>query len=200
MINFRRPAFQDVNNFCNKDFVYEAIVSVQSCTSQLRHWKHKNRLTTTVHINFILTGLFRIHLQQSFGHMLTCYTSVSFLYCVRYKEDFVKSRFCSIHFIVPLAGLKKIVRHTEDVVIQRFVKSRFHCTMRVMQVTIRDLQIQRRGRLRVRDLTLSFFPYSQNVDTSPVSFILPFLNRKVSTVIFSEGGYSFARSQNDNDF
>ena len=73
MINFRRPAFQDVNNFCNKDFVYEAIVSVQSCTSQLRHWKHKNRLTTTVHIHFILTGLFRIHLYLSFGHMLTCY-------------------------------------------------------------------------------------------------------------------------------
>ena len=33
MINFQRPAFQDLNNFCNKDFVYEAIVSVQSCTS-----------------------------------------------------------------------------------------------------------------------------------------------------------------------
>ena len=143
MINFRRPAFQDVNNFCNKDFVYEAIVSVQSCTSQLRHWKHKNRLTTTVHIHFILTGLFRIHLQLSFGHMLTCY-------------------------------------------IFRFVS--LLCSLRVTQVTIRDLQIQRRGRLRVRDLTLSFFAYSKNIDSSPVSFILPFLNRKVSTVIFSEGG------------
>ena len=73
MINFQRSPFQDLNNFCNKNFVYEAIVSVQSCTSQLRHQKHKNRLITTVHINFILTGLFRIHLQQSFGHMLTCY-------------------------------------------------------------------------------------------------------------------------------
>ena len=42
--------------------------------------------------------------------------------CVRYNEDFVKSRFvesrfCSIHFIVILAGLKKIFRYTEDVVI-----------------------------------------------------------------------------------
>ena len=36
---------------------------------------------------------------------------------------FVKSRFCSIHFTVALAGLKNIVRYTED-----FVKSRFHCT------------------------------------------------------------------------
>ena len=29
---------------------------------------------------------------------------------VRYSEDFVKPRFCSIHFTVILAGLKKIVR------------------------------------------------------------------------------------------
>ena len=31
--------------------------------------------------------------------------------CAR-NEDFVKSRFCSIHSTVILAGLKKIVRHT----------------------------------------------------------------------------------------
>ena len=37
--------------------------------------------------------------------------------CVRYKEDFVISRFCSIHFTVTLAGLKNIVRYTEDFVI-----------------------------------------------------------------------------------
>ena len=43
--------------------------------------------------------------------------------CVRYNEDFVISRFCSIHFTVTLAGLKNIVRYTEDVVIYRFVKS-----------------------------------------------------------------------------
>ena len=46
---------------------------------------------------------------------------------VLYNEDFVKSRFCSIHFIVILAGLKKIVRYSDDFVIYRFVKSRFHC-------------------------------------------------------------------------
>ena len=33
--------------------------------------------------------------------------------CVRYNEDFVISRFCSIHFTVTLAGLKNIVRYTE---------------------------------------------------------------------------------------
>jgi len=34
--------------------------------------------------------------------------------CVRYKEDFVTSRFCFIHFTVILDGLKKIVRYTEE--------------------------------------------------------------------------------------
>ena len=51
----------------------------------------------------------------------------------------------------------------------------------------RDLWIRGRGRLRVRNLTSSFFAYSQNID-SPDSFILPFFIWKVSTVIFSEGG------------
>ena len=36
--------------------------------------------------------------------------------CVRCNEDFVKSRFSSIHFTVILAGQKKIVRDTEDFV------------------------------------------------------------------------------------
>ena len=39
--------------------------------------------------------------------------------CVRYNEDFVKSRFCSIHFTVILAGLKKIVCYFEDFIIYR---------------------------------------------------------------------------------
>ena len=46
------------------------------------------------------------------------YIEVNFTFplvdCVRYKEDFVKSR--SIHFTVILAGLKKIVRYIEDYV------------------------------------------------------------------------------------
>ena len=45
-----------------------------------------------------------------------------FLDCARYNEDFVKSRFvisrfCSIHLAVILAGLKNIVRYTENFVI-----------------------------------------------------------------------------------
>ena len=58
-----------------------------------------------------------------FYHMLIFirYIEVYFTFalvdCVRYNEDFVKSRFCSIHFAVVLGGLKKIVRYTEDFVI-----------------------------------------------------------------------------------
>ena len=42
--------------------------------------------------------------------------SFELLDCVRYNEDFVKSRLYSIHFTVILAGLKKIVRYTENFV------------------------------------------------------------------------------------
>ena len=63
-----------------------------------------------------------------FFHLLTFlrYIEVHFTFalldCVRYNEDFftsrfVVSRFCSIHFPVTLAGLKNIVRYTEDFVI-----------------------------------------------------------------------------------
>ena len=58
-----------------------------------------------------------------FYHMLIfiryieVYFTFAFVDSVRYNEDFVKSRFCSIHFAVVLAGLKKIVRYTEDFVI-----------------------------------------------------------------------------------
>ena len=45
----------------------------------------------------------------------------------RCNEEFVNSRFCSIHFTVILARLNKIVRYTEDLVIKRLVKSRFYC-------------------------------------------------------------------------
>ena len=58
-----------------------------------------------------------------FRHMLTFirYIEVYFTFelvdCVRYKGGFVISRFCSIHFTVILAGLKRIVRYIEDFVI-----------------------------------------------------------------------------------
>ena len=50
-------------------------------------------------------------------HYIEEYFTFAFLDCPRYNENFVKSRFCSIHFIVSLTELKKIVRYTEDFVI-----------------------------------------------------------------------------------
>ena len=72
---------------------------------------------STVYINFILVGLFGLHL-LSHAHItyFIRYIEVYFMFalvdCVRYKEDFIKSRFIkyrfwSIHFTVILAVLKK---------------------------------------------------------------------------------------------
>ena len=90
----------------------------------------QNCLKPLSDINSILFGLFGIHLQLSFGHMLTfiryieVYFTFVFMDFVRYHEDFVKSRFVisrffSMHFVVILAGLKKIVRYTDEFVIKR---------------------------------------------------------------------------------
>ena len=45
--------------------------------------------------------------------ILGCILRLGLLDCARKNEDFVISRFCSIHFTVTLAGLKNIVRYTE---------------------------------------------------------------------------------------
>ena len=57
----------------------------------------------------------------TFIRYIVVYFTFGLVDCVRYKEGFVISRFvisrfCSIHFTVILAGLKKIVRYTEDFV------------------------------------------------------------------------------------
>ena len=54
----------------------------------------------------------------TFIRNIEVYFTFAFLECVHYNEDFVKSRFFSLHFIVILAGVKKIFRYTEDVVIE----------------------------------------------------------------------------------
>ena len=58
----------------------------------------------------------------TFIRYIEVYFTFGLLDCVRYNVDFVKSRFVisrfySIHFTVILAGLKKLVRYTEDFVI-----------------------------------------------------------------------------------
>ena len=62
----------------------------------------------------------------TFLRYIGVYFMFGLLDCVRYNEDFVISRFCSIHCTVTLAGLKNIVRY-EDFVIWSFVKSRLCC-------------------------------------------------------------------------
>ena len=70
-----------------------------------------------------LSVCFRIHFLSRDD--IIRYIGVDFtfglVYCVRYNEDFVisrfvVSRFCFIHLTVTLAGLKNTVRHTKDLV------------------------------------------------------------------------------------
>ena len=75
---------------------------------ELKLNKQTNLLKITIHINFVLVGIFGTFIR---------YIKVSFTFalvdCVRYNENFVKSKFCSIHFTATSAGLKiKIVRYT----------------------------------------------------------------------------------------
>ena len=65
----------------------------------------------------------------TFIRYMEVHLTFALLDCVRYNEDFVKLGFFSIHSPVILARQKKIVRYTEDFVIERFVISRFQCTM-----------------------------------------------------------------------
>ena len=58
------------------------------------------------------------------------YYTYGILDFVRNNEDFALSRFFPINFTVTLAGLKSIVRYTEDFVIQRSVKWKFYCITR----------------------------------------------------------------------
>ena len=93
----------------------------------------------TLHTNFI----FLVCLAFIFYHMLTFirYIEVYFTFAL---VDFVKSTFCSIHFTIILAGLKKIVRYIEDFVIQRFVTSRFHCINRNTRQLIHQKRKQKK--------------------------------------------------------
>lgn len=52
---------------------------------------------------------------------------------------------------------------------------------------VTDLQIQGPGQLRGREVTLSFFTYSQKIGT-PESFVVLFSTRKVGTIISNEVG------------
>ena len=68
---------------------------------------------------------------MTFIHYIKVYFTFVFLDCAHYSKDFIKlrfviSRFCSIHFIVILAELKKVVHYTEDfaIILLRIIKLR----------------------------------------------------------------------------
>ena len=141
MINFQRPAFQDLNNFCNKRFcirsyclsselhiIATALETQEQADNYCTHKfyplsvSHSSLAVFRSHVDLLyLTFLFCIEFVISLVPRVLSYPPSGEITLgtrlVRYNEDFVKSRFCSIHFIVTLAGLKKIVCCTEDFVI-----------------------------------------------------------------------------------
>ena len=71
------------------------------------------------------------------------------------------------------------------------------CANSLDHVTLKDLKIRGRERLRVRDLSLGFLTYSQKIDY-PENFIALFSPETLAlSVVFIEGGYALSRSQND---
>ena len=121
IVNLQNPAFPDLKNYCTViTFQYWAIHSFdtrnsktgkQNCLKLPKVLPHKFYPSLLVCLAFI------------FYHMLTFirYIEVHFTFAlgdfVRYNEDFVKSRFCFLHFTAILAGPMKIVCYTEDFVI-----------------------------------------------------------------------------------
>ena len=96
--------------------------TVRDIIEVLRSSNHYPNIHTILHLLLITPPepsyklcLKRIHV-LTFVRYIEVYFTIALLDCVRYNEDFVKSRFCSIHFIVILAGLKKIVPYSEDFV------------------------------------------------------------------------------------
>ena len=69
----------------------------------------------TKNLSFLACFSFMVYHMLTFIRYIEVYFMIALLDYVRYNEDFVtqrfvKSRFCSTHFTVILAGPKKIVR------------------------------------------------------------------------------------------
>ena len=64
MINFQSPAFPDLNNFCNKHLHKKLLSQAELYIAMALETQERltKLLKTTVHINFILNGLFCTHL------------------------------------------------------------------------------------------------------------------------------------------
>ena len=77
----------------------------------LSYYKVKGFSSLLIRFAFIICSV------MTFIRIIGVDFTFGLLDCVRYNEDFVISRFCSIHFTVTLAGLKNNVRYSEDFVI-----------------------------------------------------------------------------------
>ena len=69
-----------------------------------------------------------------------------------------------------------------------------------VQLRHRDLWIRGRERLRVRDLTSTFFAHFSQERDIPESFTLLIVHQKASNVIFTKGGQALFRSQKWQNF
>ena len=113
-------------------FLYRG-VHVYSCGTRNSRTGKQNcfKLLFTHPYPSLVSLIFTFYDMLTFIHYIEVYFTTALLNCVRFNEDFGKSRLCSKQFTVILDGFKKVVRYTEDFVIQMFVKSRFHCSTTV---------------------------------------------------------------------
>ena len=65
----------------------------------------------------LVSLVFTFYDMLTFIHYIEVYFTTALLNCVRFNEDFGKSRLCSKQFTVILDGFKNVVRYTEDFVI-----------------------------------------------------------------------------------
>ena len=77
----------------------------------LSYYKLKGFSSLLICFAFIICSV------MTFIHYIRVDFTFGLLDCVCYNEDFVISRFCSIHFTVTLAGLKNIICYTKDFVL-----------------------------------------------------------------------------------
>ena len=111
---------------CNKIFshLYRSLVWHFRCrvsVSPKRSLVNVHDSAAHVRLHMLISRVLRFFLRL-FDPCTSSYATFGLLDCAHYNEEFVIprfviSRFCSLHFTVTLAGLKNIVRYTDDFVI-----------------------------------------------------------------------------------
>ena len=86
--------------------------TASSCNELLPSWYRIKEISS-----LLVCFVFIFRRMLKFIRYIEVYLKFGLVDCVRCKEGFVISRFCSIHFTVILAGLKRIICYTEDFVL-----------------------------------------------------------------------------------